>query len=136
MEKNEMDVVYSVNNQADADGMFYGCFSNWHPHFSGCKMREAFWVHFHDHFAHCPDLPVQEFCSNLADFPRFQEAEAASYEGMVTKCEVHDALKQISLNKLPGLDGLPYEVYLRLPHMFVPILTYVLPLVLPGSHPW
>ena len=34
----------------------------------------------------------------------------------------HDALKQSGLNKLPGLDGLPYKVYLRLPHMFVPIL--------------
>ena len=42
---------------------------------------------------------------------------------MITECEVRDALKQAGLNKSPGLDGLPYEVYLRLPHMFVPILT-------------
>ena len=42
---------------------------------------------------------------------------------MVTECEFRDALKRIGLNKLPGLDGLSYEVYLRLPHMFVPILT-------------
>ena len=42
---------------------------------------------------------------------------------MITECEVCDALKQVHLNKWPGLDGLPYEVYLRLPHMFVPILT-------------
>ena len=42
---------------------------------------------------------------------------------MVTECEVCDALKQVNLNKSPGLDGLPYEVYLTLPHMFVPILT-------------
>ena len=34
-----------------------------------------------------------------------------------------DALKQVGLNKSPGLDGLPYEVYLRMSHMFVPILT-------------
>ena len=34
-----------------------------------------------------------------------------------------DALKQVSRNKLPGLDGLPHEVYLRMSHMFVPILT-------------
>ena len=34
---------------------------------------------------------------------------------MITECEVRDALKQFGLNKSPGLDGLPYEVYLRLP---------------------
>ena len=32
-------------------------------------------------------------------------------------------LKQVGLNKSPGLDGLPYEVYLRMSHMFMPILT-------------
>ena len=36
-----------------------------------------------------------------------------------------DELKQIGLSKSPGLDGLPYEVYLRMSHMFVSILTYV-----------
>ena len=50
-------------------------------------------------------------------------AEAASCKGVVTEYEVRDALKQVSLNKSPGLDGLPYEVYLRMSHMFVPILT-------------
>ena len=42
---------------------------------------------------------------------------------MVTEYEVRDALKQVGFNKSPGLDGLSYEVYLRLSHMFVPILT-------------
>ena len=42
---------------------------------------------------------------------------------MVTECEVRDELKQVGLNKSPGQDGFPYEVYLRLSHMFVPILT-------------
>ena len=73
-------------------------------------------AHFRDRFARCPDLPVQQFRS-------LGEAEAASCEGLVTECEVRDALKQVSLNKSPGLDGLPYEVYLRMSHMFVPILT-------------
>ena len=36
---------------------------------------------------------------------------------------MHDALKQVSLNRSPGLDGLPYEVYLKLLHIFVLILT-------------
>ena len=80
-------------------------------------------MHFNDRFARCPDLRLEEFCSYLADFPRPGAAEAASCEGVITECEVRDALKQVSLNKSPGLYGLPYEVYLRLPHMFVPILT-------------
>ena len=55
--------------------------------------------------------------------PRLAAAETDSCEGVVTKCEVRDPLKQVGRNKSPGLDGLPYEVYLRLPHIFVPILT-------------
>ena len=86
-------------------------------------MRDAFRAHFRDRFARCPDLPLQEFHSHLTDFPRFSAAEAASCEGVVTEWEVRNALKQVTLNKSPGLDGLPYEVYLRLSHMFVPILT-------------
>ena len=88
-------------------------------------MRDAFRVHFRDRFARCSDLPLQEFRSYLADFPRFGEAEAASCEGVVTECEVRDAFKQVSLNKSPELDGQPYKVYLKLPHMFVPILMDV-----------
>ena len=76
----------------------------------------------HDCFARCPDLPLHEFRSYLPDLPHLRKVEAAHREGMITECEVCDALKQVSLNKSPGLDGLPYEVYLRLPCMFVPIL--------------
>ena len=49
----------------------------------------------------------------------------ASCEGLVTECEVRNVLKQVGLNKSPGLDGLPYKVYLRMSHMFVLILTDV-----------
>ena len=84
-------------------------------------MRDAFRAHFRDRFGRCPDLPIREFRSYLADFPRLGVAEAASCEGLVTECEVRDALKQVGLNKSPGLDGLPYEVYLRMSHMFVPM---------------
>ena len=87
------------------------------------EMRDAFRAHFRDRFARCPDLPIREFRSYLADFPRLGVAEAAGCEGVVTKCEVLDASKQVGLNKSPGLDGLPNEVYLRMSHMFVPILT-------------
>ena len=85
-------------------------------------MRDAFRAHFHDRFARCPDLLIQEFRCYLTDFPRLGAAEAASCEGVVTECEVRDALKQVGLNKSPELDGLPYEVYLRMSHI-VPILT-------------
>ena len=47
--------------------------------------------------AHCPDFPVQEFRSYLAEFIRLQEAEAASYEGVVTEREIRDALRQVDL---------------------------------------
>ena len=75
-------------------------------------MRDTFRAHFRDRFARCTDLPIREFRSYLADFPRLGVAEAAGCEGVVTECEVRDALKQVGLNKSPGLDGLPYEVYL------------------------
>ena len=88
-------------------------------------MRYVRYVHFRDRFARCLELQVQEFRNYLADFPRLGEAEAASCEGVVTECEVRSALKQVGLNRSPGLDGLPYEVYLRMSHMFVPILTDV-----------
>ena len=90
---------------------------------SSREIRDAFRAHFRDSFARCPNLPIREFRSYLADFPRLRVAEAASCEGVVTECEVRDALKQVGLNKSPGLDGLPYEVYLRMSHIFVPILT-------------
>ena len=90
---------------------------------SSREIRDAFRAYFRDRFAHCTDLPLREFRSYLADFPRLGEAEAASCEGVITECEVRDALKQVGLNKSPGLLGLPYEVFLRMSHMFVPFLT-------------
>ena len=87
---------------------------------SSREMRDAFRAHFRDRFARCTDLPIREFRSYLADFPRLG---AASCEDVVTECKIRDALKQVGLNKSPGLDSLPYEVYLRMSHMFVPILT-------------
>ena len=92
---------------------------------SNREIREAFRTHFRDHFARCPDLQAQEFRDYLANLPRLGEAEAASCEGAVTECEIRSAMKQVGLNKSSGLDGLPYEVYLRMSHMFAPIQTNV-----------
>ena len=85
---------------------------------SSREIRDAFRARFRDRFVRCTDLPLREFRSYLTDFPHLGVAEAASCEGVVTECEVRDALKQIGLNKSPGLDGLPYEVYLRMTDMF------------------
>ena len=50
---------------------------------SNCEMRGAFRAHFRDRFARCPDLPVLELHSYLADFPRLRDAETASCKGLV-----------------------------------------------------
>ena len=64
---------------------------------------------------------MQEFRSYLADISRLSEA-----------------LKQVGPNKCPGLDGLLYEVYLKMSHMFVPNLMdlfnhWFAQWVIPGS---
>ena len=93
---------------------------------SNREIRDTFRAHFLDSFARCTDLPLQEFRCYLANFPSLGTAEAVSCEGEVTKCKVRDSLKQVGLKKTPGVDGLPNEVYLRWPHIFVPILTDML----------
>ena len=47
---------------------------------SNREIHDAFWVHFPDCFARCPDLLLQEFRSYLADFPCLGVAEADSCE--------------------------------------------------------
>ena len=64
---------------------------------SNRKMREDFRAHFRGRFPCCPDLPVQEFRSYLADFPCLGGgAEAATCESLVTECEVRNVLKQVA----------------------------------------
>ena len=88
-------------------------------------MRDAFRAPFGDRFARCPDFSDQEFRSYFADFLRLRGAEVANCEDLVTECEVRDVLNSFCHNKSPGLDCLAYKIYLRPPHMFVPILTDV-----------
>ena len=84
---------------------------------------DGFRQHLQKRFTKKPSLCEQEFRSYLADFPRLGSVEAASCEGEIRESEVLNALKQVGRNKSPGLDGLPYEMYLRLSHIFVPLLT-------------
>ena len=70
--------------------------------------------------------------SLFSSFVTILPTEVAGCEGVITECEVRDALKQVGLNKLPGVDGLTYEVA----HVCTYSDGYVQPLVRPGSHPW
>ena len=104
---------------------------------SNREIRDAFRVYFRDRLARCPDLPLQEFRCYLTDFPRLGAAESASCKGGITECEVRDALKQVGLNKSPGLDGLTLRSVLEaVAHVCAYSDGYVQPLVRPGSHPW
>ena len=62
------------------------------------------------------------FLSYLANVSRLPVAEATSCGERVTDCEVRDALKQVGLNRSSVLDDVPYKMFFRLLHMFVPIL--------------
>ncbi|CAE1178594.1 unnamed protein product [Acanthosepion pharaonis] len=86
---------------------------------------EAFRLFFQDLFTREPGLSSAQFDAYLADFPCLEAAEAARCEGPITESEIWDALKQVGLDKSPGLDGLPYEVYLRLSPIFVPLLQLI-----------
>ena len=81
-------------------------------------MRDAFRAHFRDRFARCTDLPLREFRSYLADFPAL-----GRLKWLVARVWLLNAKSVMCWSRSPGLDGLPYEEYLRMSHMFVPILT-------------
>ena len=72
-----------------------------------------------------PGLSSAQFDAYLADFPRLEATEAAGCEGPITEVEIRQALRTVGTDKTPGIDGLPYEVYLRLSHMFVPLLATI-----------
>ena len=76
-------------------------------------------------FTREPGLSSAQFDSYLADFPRLSAIEAAGCEGRIKEEEIRDALKSVGLDKSPGIDGLPCEVYLRLLHMCVPLLATI-----------
>jgi len=76
-------------------------------------------------FTREPGLSSAQFDTYLADFPRLEDTEAAGCEGRITEEEIWQALKSVGLEKTPGIDGLPYEVYLRLSPMLVPLLETI-----------
>ena len=70
-------------------------------------------------FTREPELSRAQSDTYLADFPRLSATEAAGCEGRIK--EIREALKSVGLDKSPGIEGLPYEVYLRLLPMFIPL---------------
>ena len=76
-------------------------------------------------FTREPGLSSAQFDTYLADCPRLSATEAARCEGRIKEEEIWEALKSVGLDKSPGIDGLPYEVYLRLSRMFVSLLATI-----------
>ena len=74
-------------------------------------------------FTREPGLSSAQFDTYLADFPCLSVTEAAGCEGCITEDEVRRAMKSVGLDKSPGIDGLPYEVYIS--HMFVLLLATI-----------
>lgn len=86
------------------------------------EICEGLQKHFEVRFTQQPDPLVHEFGNYLADSPCLK---VASCEGRVIEQEILTVLKEVGCNKSPRLDGLPYELYLRLSPMFIPILMDV-----------
>ena len=75
-------------------------------------------------FTREPGLSSVQFNTYLADYPRLSVTEAAGCEERIKEGEIRETLKLIGLDESPGIDGLLYEVYLKLSHMFVPLAGY------------
>ena len=84
-----------------------------------CKEFQQYFLKL---FTREPGLSSAQFDTYLANFPCLSATEAAGCEGCITEDEVWKAMKSVGLDKSPGINGLPYEVYLRL---FVPLLATI-----------
>ena len=55
---------------------------------ANCEICDAFRAHFRDRFAHCPDLPLQEFCNYFAQVGIWL-SRSLSLKGSVEACAVY-----------------------------------------------
>ena len=78
-----------------------------------------------------PAVLISRFRSFEAEFLRLGTAEAASCEGVVTECEVRDALKQVARTRWFTLQS----VLGAAAYVCAYSDEYIQPLVFPGSHP-
>ena len=85
-------------------------------------IRGEFRQYFLKLFTREPGLSSAQFDTYLAVFPHLS---ATGCEGRIKEEEIRDALKSVGLDKSPGIDRLPYEVYLSVSHMFVPLLATI-----------
>ena len=74
-------------------------------------------------FTREPGPSSDQFDTYLVDFPRLSATEAAWCEVHITKDEARQTLKTVGIDRSPVIDDFPYEVYLRLSLMFVPLLV-------------
>ena len=98
-------------------------------------IRDVFRVHFRDRFTWLPDLLMEELSRYLANFPRLQTAEAASCKRNVTKYEIRDKLKQVSLEQVAGTRTFAiWNVFEAAIYVCAYSDGCVQPLVCPGSY--
>ena len=84
---------------------------------------EEFRSYFQDLFTREPGLSSAQFDTYLADFPCLEATESAGCEGHITEAEIREAISNVGTEKTPGIDGLPYELYLRLSPIYVHLLA-------------
>lgn len=70
-------------------------------------------------------LSPAQFDAYLAEFPCLEAAVASRCVGPISESEIWEAMKQVCLDKSPGLGGLRYEVYFRQSPVFVPLLALI-----------
>lgn len=58
-------------------------------------------------------------------FSRLEPHEVSKCESPITEGEIVAALRQVGTNKVLELDGLSYEIYHKMPPMFVHLLAIV-----------
>lgn len=85
----------------------------------------GFRKHFEDLFFREPDLQETSFQEYMADLSRLELHEADRCEGPITGGEIVTALRTVATYKALGLDGLPYEIFLKMPHMIFHLLAIV-----------
>ena len=89
-------------------------------HLHGVK---EFRDYFRKLFTRNSELSFAQFDAYLADFSRLEATVAAEFSELQRK--VRQALKTVGTNKTLTINGLSYELYLRMSHVFLPLLVIV-----------
>ena len=96
-----------------------------HHRAGNVRLQTKAFVEFRELLSWEPGRNSAQFDTHLVNFPRHAATEAAWYEGRITEEEIQEALKRVGTDRFPWINGLPYEMYLRLSHVFVPLLATI-----------